>query len=493
VIKTDRGDPIICGGRYNQRVLNYVFGGYRMHWRSLICIIFCLFLIPGICATGLEPVSIFSATPSSGPAPLTTQFTDLSEGSPTSWLWLFGDGGSSTLKNPIYTYTDEGIYDVILTTTNAYGQSTGQRVKYIRVGLEPTPNFIATPLLGPPPHEVRFTDLSDGSPSSWFWEFGDGDTSTAKNPTHIYTQSGRYDVLLRVSNVVGTSDRIKEQYITIGYPPTAEMKASPTTGHAPLPISFTDLSLNAPTQWLWSFGDGGSSTLQHPTHTYTTSGTYVVTLTVQNLFGTDTGTLKTDIVVLPPVTTAPTTSPTYAPGPGPSGTPPVANFTGTPRAGDAPLTVRFTDTSMGGPNWWRWDFGDGLLSSEMSPSHLYSSPGTYTVTLIIRNDHSSDSKVEAGYIIVTGDMPAPVTETPVPITPIPTVSPGNAGVGGGSQLSGTGDGSQQANATSPESPSQNDGFIHSWWWIILILILIIIGVAAYWWKYMRKSRADGWF
>ncbi|MDO9540077.1 MAG: PKD domain-containing protein [Methanocalculus sp.] len=456
-----------------------------MRWLSLIVIILCLFLIPGVLATGLEPVSIFSASPSSGPAPLTVQFADLSEGSPTSWLWLFGDGGSSTLKNPSYTYADEGIYDVILTTTNTYGQSTSQRVKYIRVGLEPTPNFIATPLLGSPPHEVRFTDLSDGSPTSWLWLFGDGDTSTAKSPTHIYTQSGRYDVVLRVSNVVGTSDRIKEQYITVGYPPTAEMKASATTGHAPILISFTDLSPNAPTHWLWSFGDGGSSTLQHPTHTYTTSGTYEVTLTVDNLFGTDTNTLQTDIVVLLPVTVAPT----YAPGPGPSGTPPVANFTGTPRTGDAPLTVRFTDTSIGGPNWWRWDFGDGLLSSEMSPVHLYSSPGTYTVTLIVKNDHSSDSKMAVGFIVVTGDEPAPVTETPQP-----TVSPVTAGGGGSSQLSGTGGASSPLkDVSSTGSTSLGDGFIHSWWWIILILILIIIGVAAYWWKYMRKSRADGWF
>ena len=461
---------------------------------SLIFIILTLLIIPGVSAAGLEPVSIFSANPVSGSAPLSVQFTDLSEGSPTSWLWSFGDGGSSPQKNPAYTYNNEGIYDVILTTKNAFGQSTSQRVKYIRVGQEPTPNFIASPLLDPPPHEVQFTDLSDGSPTSWEWVFGDGVTSTEKNPRHIYAQSGRYDVLLRVSNVVGTSDRIKEQYIAVGHPPTAEIKASATTGNAPLSISFTDISLNTPTSWLWSFGDGGSSTEQNPIHTYTSSGTYEVSLTVNNLFGDDTDTLQTDIVILPPVTVFPTIPPTQSPGPGPSGPPPIANFTGSPQIGEAPLTVRFTDTSIGGPTWWRWDFGDGLLSGEMSPAHTYSSPGTYTVTLIIKNEYSSNSKTEDGYITVTGDEPAPaMTETPIIRIPV-TVS----GDGGSSQLSGSGGSSSQTDAASKDaastkSTSQGEGFIHSWWWIILILILIIALVAAYWWRFIRKSRADGWF
>lgn len=465
-----------------------------MRWVYILFLAFCLAFIPGVTGLGLEPVSIFSASPVSGSAPLTVQFNDLSEGSPTSWLWLFGDGGTSTEQNPVHIYQNEGIYDVLLTTTNANGQSTSQRVKYIRVGLEPTPNFVANPLIGSPPHEVQFSDKSTGNPKTWLWNFGDGTTSTEQNPIHTYNLSGRYDVTLQVSNAVGTGDRIKEQYIAIGYPPSAKIGVSPTTGYAPLTVTFMDRSDETPYSWFWSFGDGGTSTDQHPIHTYGSSGTYPVTLTVENLFGSDTTTHLADIVVLPPATVSPpaTISPPPTLGPAPSGLIPTANFTGSPRSGNAPLTVAFTDTSTGGPTWWRWNFGDGLLSSEMSPTHTYESPGNYTVGLVVRNDYSGDSKTEIGYIVVSGAESIPaLTGTPLS-TPTPPLNEGN-GVGIGSVHPQPQIGDLDVES-EPASSYDALALLARWWWLIVFLIIVISAIAGYyWWKYIRKNPKDGWF
>lgn len=459
--------------------------GY-MRWISIILLIMCIWSIPCVSAAGSEPVSAFSASPVSGSPPLTVEFTDLSQGSPISWLWSFGDGGSSTAQNPVHIYQNEGIYDVTLVTTNAYGQSTSQRVKYIRVGLEPTPNFVAAPLVGPPPHKVHFSDKSTGNPTSWVWDFGDGSTSTEQNPVHVYTGPGRYDITLRVSNVVGTVDRIKEQYILVGHPPEAMIGVSQNTGSAPLVVQLTDRSQGNPYSWLWSFGDGGNSIDQNPSHTYISPGSYTVRLTVENLFGTDTATYSTDIVVTPPATVTP--APTM--GPSPSGVIPIANFTGSPRTGNAPLTVKFTDTSTGGATWWRWNFGDGLLSSEMSPIHTYESPGNYSVGLVVRNDYSIDSKTEVEYIVVISNDPIPgVTDTPFP-APTPPMDDGK-GVGVGSVHP-----ESQREGLESEDASSRDatGFLANWWWLIVLLIIAISAVAGYyWWNNSRKSPKDGWF
>ncbi|WP_281412418.1 PKD domain-containing protein [Methanocalculus chunghsingensis] len=451
--------------------------------------IISLSLIISASGAGLEPVSSFSASPvSGGAAPLSVQFTDTSVGSPTNWLWLFGDGESSNLQNPVHTYTDEGIYDVTLTISNPHGQSTIKRVKYIRVGLEPTPDFIASPLVVTTPGEVRFTDLSSGSPTSWLWSFGDGSSSNEENPTYTYTEPGFYDVTLQVSNAVGTVDRIKERYIAVGSPPVPEIGASKTTGPAPLTIHFTDLSTGSPTSWLWSFGDSETSTEQNPVHTYRSAGTYTVSLMSTNLFGTEKATLQTSIQINPPVTITPTSPP--SPGPGPVGPPPVANFSGSPRIGEAPLTVRFTDTSEGGATWWRWTFGDGRMSNEMSPVHTYTTPGQYTVTLAVRNDFSSSVRIEEDYIIVTGDFPAPVPPwTPAPLTPVPP--------GGITHTSGGAGGIHEKNESSVLPDSTDDpgrpvgSLLRSWWWVLLVLAAFT-AAAYYYYTYVWKDKRDGW-
>ena len=167
------------------------------------------------------PVAAFVGSPQSGYAPLTVSFTDLSTNFPTGWVWSFGDSGISFDKNPTYTYTTPGIYDVSLTSSNTGGASSNSQSAYIEVLAPPTtgpiPEFTATPRSGqvPPNLSVAFTDASMGTPTSWLWDFGDGQTSTTQNPSHTYSAAGSYDVSLTVSNVTTTNVQVKAAYIVV--------------------------------------------------------------------------------------------------------------------------------------------------------------------------------------------------------------------------------------------------------------------------------------
>ena len=167
--------------------------------------------ISGICTPSSwgAPVAGFTGTPTSGCVPLTVAFTDTSTGSPTSWSWTFGDGGTSTDKNPTHTYTVAGTYTVTLTATNARGSNVATRTNYITVSSVPVASFNGTPTSGPIPLTVVFTDASTGGPTSWSWDFGDGGTSTLRNPSHTYTVAGNYTVNLTVTNNCGGSWTIR--------------------------------------------------------------------------------------------------------------------------------------------------------------------------------------------------------------------------------------------------------------------------------------------
>lgn len=153
----------------------------------------------------------------------------------------------------------------------------------------PVAIFTSTPTTGPAPLSVAFTDQSARSPSSWSWDFGDGTSSTVRNPTHVYAQPGGYVVRLTVSNAAGTSVSAPVA-IVVGEAagiPIASFYASPIAGRAPLTVTFADTSTNTPTSWSWVFGDGGVATVANPTHTFTAPGTYTVAMRATNGAGGD--------------------------------------------------------------------------------------------------------------------------------------------------------------------------------------------------------------
>jgi len=177
---------------------------------------------------------------------------------------------------------------------------------------------------------------------------------------------------------------------SIPQPPQAGFTADPRTGQAPLIVRFTDTSTGVPTSWLWNFGDGETSTEQNPVHTYKTPGTYSVALTVNNQFGSGQKVEKDYVAV---------------------GTVPVAQFAAIPSEGESPLSVQFNDLSGGNPSAFSWDFGDGSWSTERNPTHTYTRPGTYTVTLAVSNPFGSDTRIQSGVVKVSAPKVVDVSLT----------------------------------------------------------------------------------
>ena len=343
-------------------------------------------------STGGTPqiVADFSATPTSGQAPLTVQFTDTSIGNPTMWAWDFGDGQTDMIASPSHTYTSPGTYTVTLTASSqTSGTDTIVKAGYITVTEESgiVADFYATPTSGQAPLTVQFTDTSIGNPTMWAWDFGDGQTDMIASPSHTYTNPGTYTVTLTASSQTnGTDTIVKAGYITVtgGSGPVASFTAEPTGGKSPLTVSFTDLSTGYPTSWEWDFGDETGSFEQNPIHIYEIANLYTVTLTVTNNEGSDTLVWEDYISVSGDVP------------------PPAAVFMAEPRSGEAPLTVQFTDMSPGTPRWWIWKFGDGATSTETDPIHTYTEAGSYGVYLKVGNSGGADSTLIPDFITVTG-------------------------------------------------------------------------------------------
>lgn len=329
------------------------------------------------------PVASFSGTPLSGNTPLLVNFTDTSMGNPTSWAWDFGNGSTSTLQNPSCTYSITGTYVVSLTITNNSGSNTITKQNYISVTPPQTPiaAFSASPVSGPTPLNVQFTDNSSNFPTSWLWNFGDNSTSTLKNPLHFYQNAGTYNVSLKVTNNINSNTITKQNYITTSSQLVSSFTATPLSGNGPTVINFTDTSTGNPTSWLWTFGDGVTSTVRNPTHIYSNKGVYTVTLKVTNGSINNTMTKSKYITI--------TTTPT------------ITSFVATPTTGKKILTVSFTDTSINNPTRWSWNFGDNVTSTRQNPVHNYTSAGTYSVKLTTSNAYGSSSTTKLRYVVVT--------------------------------------------------------------------------------------------
>lgn len=366
--------------------------------------------------SGDDPLeAAFTAEPTSGPAPLSVQFTDQSTGSSITWRWDFdGDGAAdSTEQNPSYTYEQAGTYTVALTVSDAVlpVSSTETKEAYVTAqaaaGAEAADlavDFTASPREGTAPLTVAFTDRTEGltapGQTAWLWDCdGDGVVdSHQRHTSHTYMEPGTYTVTLWVQCPSTGGSQTKAAYVSVGSPVQADFSASPTEGRAPLTVVFTDESTglsDRETSWRWDWdGDGtADSHQQHPSHTYVEPGTYSVTLWVQDLYGAGTK-AKTDYIIVAPPRVQ-------------------ARFSADHQEGVAPLTVAFTDQSTGDIGRWEWDFdGDGTAdSTRQNPSCVYREPGVYTVSLRVENG-TSDIETRADYVTVLAPAQADFTAYP---------------------------------------------------------------------------------
>ena len=261
------------------------------------------------------PVADFTANNTSIQAGGNVVFTDLSTGNPTTWVWIFEGGTPGTYNGqtpPAIVYNTAGQYDVTLTVTNASGSDTEIKTNYITVTTTPPPpgvNFVGNPTTILQGQSVQFTDQSTNTPTSWSWTFPGGTpgSSTLQNPSIIYNTPGVYNVTLTATNQYGSNTLTKTNYITVNAipPPIPNFTANVTNIPAGGSVNFTDQSTGNPTSWSWSFPGGtpSSSTLQNPSGiVYNNPGTYNVSLTVSNQYGSNTLTKTGYITVYDPNT-----------------------------------------------------------------------------------------------------------------------------------------------------------------------------------------------
>ena len=241
--------------------------------------------------------------------------------------------------------------------------------------------------------DTQFTNKTTGGvpPYTFDWDFNDSSPhSSEQNPSHHYAAAGTYNVTLTVTDSNTTANTDSQSYdVTVYAGPTADFSADQTSCCTPLTVQFTDLSTagdNPITGWSWDFDNDGTpdSTVQNPSHQYSTSGTYTVNLTVTDSHGCTDYEVKTDYIS--------------------ANAGPTADFSADQTSCCTPLTVQFTDLSTAGDNpitGWSWDFdNDGTPDSTVqNPSHQYSTSGTYTVNLTVTDSHGcTDYEVKIDYI-----------------------------------------------------------------------------------------------
>jgi gliding motility-associated-like protein len=326
-----------------------------------------------------SPVAGFTANHQVACAPANIHFTDFSQpgqGSIVSWAWDFGDGNTSPQQSPDHAYPNEGYYNLKLTVTNSGGCSnTVGYQRFIRVvpGVKPDFNWTQTSASCSAPFDITFSNQTSGPGHlSYSWDLGNGSTSTAVNPATSYPSDIPYTISLSASSDLGCSGSITK---TVNFDGPKAVINSPDSTCLNTPASFSSGSVPAPMSSTWDFGDGNSSTLINPENTYTTPGTYTVTLT--NTYSTCSSTTSKAIKVI---------------------TNPGINFTADKTAGcQAPFTVNFTDHTPGATAW-TWDFGDGSpVAHGQTPSHQYTSSGQFTVSISVITAAGCNTGVGSNY------------------------------------------------------------------------------------------------
>lgn len=298
-------------------------------------------------------------------AGVATQFTDssaITSGAITSWNWQFGDGDSSLSNNPSHIYVTGGTYNATLTAVSDSGCS-GSATFMVTVKPKPVVGFTSSnACVGDTTNFTNTTTISDGSALTYQWFFGDGDSSLLKDPSHYYTGSGSYPLTLIATANNGCVDSTNSIFV-VSTPATPDF-SFPLTNCRGNSVAFSDLSTGGTvTNWLWTFGDGDSSILQNPLHSYATSGTYTVTLRVSIGSACFSSITKQVTVIDGPTAAFSVTTACF-------GTATSFSNSSTAPSGQT-ITI------------YAWSFGDASTSSSASPSHTYANAGIYQTMLTV--------------------------------------------------------------------------------------------------------------
>lgn len=289
-------------------------------------------------------------------------------------FWNTAPPGQESAFSYDQVFTEAGSYPVSLTVGN---EETGCEITlHDSVQVEPIEAaFVAAPLVGCVPHEVVFEDRSTNA-LEWHWAMGTGDSTKDQHPVYTYTEPGTYDITLAIKNRLGCEDTLRRTaYIESQHLIPRFAIERRERGCLPFEVSFEDRSLSGAniTDWLWEFGDGATSTEQHPTHVYDSLGNFSIRLTVTNELGCSKTRVVHDMV---------------------QATQPRAAFEVNYPTNCPENAITFVSFAQGEGLRYAWDFGDGATDSLANPVHAYGQPGTYDVALQVTDMNGCQSEVQ---------------------------------------------------------------------------------------------------
>lgn len=312
------------------------------------------------------PVPSFITSPTClGDSSVFTNTSTIASGNIMSYDWNFGDGSNITALNPTHEYTAPGNYQVTLNLTSGNG-CTANVTNQVTINSLPQVNFTSnTVCYGSATQFGDLSTVSNGTINYWHWNFGDGDTSTTASPAHNFANAGYYDVTLVAGSATGCVDSMTLN-VTVNPSPEALFSANEVCLGEP--TVFTDASsiINGVIDvYDWNFGDGNTSSLQNPTHTYANPGTYNVSLRVVS-------DMACDDVMNMALRVNPKPAATFT-------TPSVCVYNAASFNSQSIITT-------GNINNWYWNFGDNTSSNDSIALHNYAAPGSYTVALVVTSD-----------------------------------------------------------------------------------------------------------
>lgn len=306
---------------------------------------------------GVPAIAGFSSNATSGCSPQSIIFENLSTDNVQNFEWSFVGGNPSTSndENPVVEYSSKGTYDVQLIVESLLGLDTLVLENYISIADVPVTNFVSNSN----DLEFNFANTSEDA-LDYFWKFGDGNTSMNENPNHNYATEGQYQVTLITSNACGLDSLVKTVNATTL--PQAGFAQSVVEGCIPFDVQYTSLSSGNTIDWQWTFegGNPATSSEENPSVSYESAGEFGVELIAFSSSGSDTLESITAILAIEG---------------------PLAEF----QFEADLLSVVFENQSLRGDSYM-WEFGDGETSIEENPTHEYTEPGSYQVSLSVTNE-----------------------------------------------------------------------------------------------------------
>lgn len=430
-----------------------------------------------VVANGTIIAATASATPSTASVGQSITFAGQALGGVGvySWIWNFNDGANASGQQVVHAFSTVGIHLAALTVTDPQGNVGNATVVVDVVGGTNSSlvltSMTATPAVATAPATVSFNATVSGGvpPYQYSWNFGDGSAGTGEAPSHLYSVAGAYVATVKVADASGLSVTGSVSLTikgTVTGPLSVSIQASNSSGPSPLEVNFNAIASGGavPYTYDWHFGDGSDAMGESAFHTFIATGTYLVTLYV-NDSANESASSQTTILVL-----GSSSNSTL-----------VAFASATPTAGAAPLTVDFSGTTTGGTGLLSegWSFGDGSAVSGSTAVHTYTAQGVYQA--VFQATDSSGVEASASvWIAVNGTTTVSnatgalaVTASATPETgPSPLTVDFTSDVSGGAApyayLWSFGDGS----ASTGEAPS------HVYWGIGSFLATLTVTDAA---------------